>query len=534
MSQKTSLALCVCLASMLVLSGVAHALPDGYEPDDSPMAATVITLGPSPNHSIFPASDEDWFTFTLTSSAAIILETSGPTGDTVMALYESDGTTLITSNDDGGTGTFSKITRSLGPGTYYVRVTSFSTEIDDYSLTYSLAEAIGDAHEPDDSPAVATSIAAPSTSKGHSIFPAGDEDWWVFTLSTVATVVLETSGDTGDTFMDLYRSDGATVIASNDDGGTGLFSRTSQSLGEGRYYVRVAGYSSSTIADYELSLTLPTGTPAGGLSPIVGILIIVLIAVVIVVVVVVVLLSRSKQPLPPLPPSPGPMPGQPGQPWQAMALPPPMPPSPEQMMDYTRVQQVSRGRAAGSMLAVGAMFHFLAVPITLVLLKVAVESEAGRSITWDDLWYALNVTGFMGLIVLGIGAQIILGIAAVRGSLFAFRARSGISVPLIICGVIGMAFSLIVFGGIVGLIGGVLTAAGGALAKTAGPTMSIPPPYRPPMPTPAGVYAAPQQYPPAPSGVPAPPPPPGAKTCWNCNALLPPGATTCEKCGSFV
>ena len=204
MSQKTSLALCVCLASMLVLSGVAHALPDGYEPDDSPTAATVIPLGPSPNHSIFPASDEDWFTFTLTSSAAIILETSGPTGDTVMALYESDGTTLITSNDDGGTGRFSKITRSLGPGTYYVRVTSFSTEIADYSLTYSVS-ATGDGYEPDDSPTLATSIAAPGTSKGHSIFPAGDEDWWVFTLSTVATVVLETSGDTGDTLMDLYR-----------------------------------------------------------------------------------------------------------------------------------------------------------------------------------------------------------------------------------------------------------------------------------------------------------------------------------------
>ena len=152
------------------------------------------------------------------------------------------------------------------------------------------------------------------------------------------------------------------------------------------------------------------------------------------------------------------------------------------MASYNRAQQDARGRAAGSMLAVGALIHFLTVPIALVLFKALVESQAGTSITWDELWNALNVTGYMTLIVLGVGAQIVFGVVAAAGSLFAFRGSSTISIPLIVSGVIGLIFSIVVFGGIVGLIGGVVTAAGGARAKRPAPTMGLPPPYRPPTP----------------------------------------------------
>src|SRR2546425_239976 len=61
-----------------------------------------------------------------------------------------------------------------------------------------------------------------------------------------------------------------------------------------------------------------------------------------------------------------------------------------------------------------------------------------------------------------------------------------VAIPMMVAGVAGMAFSIIVFGGFVGLIGGALSVAGGvkarvmpALTYTFPPPYYGPPPYRP-------------------------------------------------------
>ena len=321
---------------VLLLSGVARAPADGYEPDDSAATGTVITLGVSSSHSISPAGDADWYRFTLATGASVLLETSGTAGDTIMDLYQSDGTTLIDHDDDDGTGLFSQIIWTLTAGTYTVRVAAFSsfTEINDYDLTYSTT-GTGDSYEPDDTFTDPTTIGAGTSSTGHSIFPTGDQDWYRFTTAATGTVIIETSGPSGDTVMDLYQSDGTTLIASDDDGGNGTFSRISRSLSAGTYYVRVTSFSSlSSIPNYNIRLTGPSGattppTPAG-LSPILLVLLLAVIAVVVVVVVVVALRSKSKRPPVMMPPSQ--MPGQPPA-WQPMppqqpGWGPPGPPAP--------------------------------------------------------------------------------------------------------------------------------------------------------------------------------------------------------------
>lgn len=122
---------------------------DSYEPDDSAAQASPIASGSPQNHSICPAGDEDWVSFTLGEESAVTLETSGPSGDTRMWLYDF-GLAQVEYDDDGGTGLFSAIDRLCGvdalpAGTYYVKVDEYgdNDEIASYDLAYTFLESCG-------------------------------------------------------------------------------------------------------------------------------------------------------------------------------------------------------------------------------------------------------------------------------------------------------------------------------------------------------------------------------------------------------
>jgi hypothetical protein len=116
---------------------------DGYEPDDSSGQASPIASGSSQAHSLCPAGDEDWASFTLGDESGVEIETSGPSGDTRMWLYDAS-LAQIELDDDSGSGLFSLIDRPCGDdplpaGTYYVRVDEYGDDdpIDDYDLAYT-------------------------------------------------------------------------------------------------------------------------------------------------------------------------------------------------------------------------------------------------------------------------------------------------------------------------------------------------------------------------------------------------------------
>jgi hypothetical protein len=117
---------------------------DVFEPDDSSAEATVIESGVPQTHSIVPEGNEDWVTFTLDQESEVHIETSGPSGDTLLWLYNSSEE-LIEYDDDDGVGLFSRIDRlcgedSLEPGTYYVKVDEYGNndEIESYDLTITI------------------------------------------------------------------------------------------------------------------------------------------------------------------------------------------------------------------------------------------------------------------------------------------------------------------------------------------------------------------------------------------------------------
>lgn len=105
---------------------------DGYEPDNNSAAASAITAGVQQAHSIVPAADVDWFTFTLTKTSSATLQTSGTAGDTQLWLYDAY-LVQISSDDDAGDSTWSKITApSLAPGTYFVKVDEYGNNNEIY------------------------------------------------------------------------------------------------------------------------------------------------------------------------------------------------------------------------------------------------------------------------------------------------------------------------------------------------------------------------------------------------------------------
>ena len=81
---------------------------------------------------IYPSSDEDYFSFTLSAAGSVTIQTTSST-DTQGWLYNSAGTQLA-SNDDSGSGTNFQITQTLNAGTYYVRVGSFESNAGPYTL----------------------------------------------------------------------------------------------------------------------------------------------------------------------------------------------------------------------------------------------------------------------------------------------------------------------------------------------------------------------------------------------------------------
>lgn len=127
---------------------VENCTSDDYEDDNEYVSATTLNLGTTQTHTLCATTDKDWFKFTVPSegNSEVILETSGPSGDTVIKLYNSS-LSLIELDDQGGHGNFSKIDRTcdsdpLSPGTYYLEIEEYQNNniIDEYLINSSVIQ----------------------------------------------------------------------------------------------------------------------------------------------------------------------------------------------------------------------------------------------------------------------------------------------------------------------------------------------------------------------------------------------------------
>lgn len=117
------------------------------EPNDVPGDAQEIAVGDVVDAAV-AGGDVDWFRIDASGESYVAVSTApldGSVTDTVLEVFESDGTSLIATDDDAGVGLFSALTGLAVPAdeVVYARITRFSTVGDD---AYRLAV------EPSDAP----------------------------------------------------------------------------------------------------------------------------------------------------------------------------------------------------------------------------------------------------------------------------------------------------------------------------------------------------------------------------------------------
>gem|GEM_PF-1409401 len=191
-----------------------------------------------------------YFSFTLSRRTRIDVNLTS-TFDTYLFLLNSAGG-VITSDDDGGTGYNSRITRTLNAGTYFLEATSYRA-----GATGAFQISLG--QEAGISQACYGRIGLGQTVTGQLGPGCPSESrtgsyarYYTFSLGqrTAVTIALTASWDT---FLYLFDYSGS-LVTYDDDGGTDYNSRISRTLNAGSYTIEATSYLSGATGGFSLRL----------------------------------------------------------------------------------------------------------------------------------------------------------------------------------------------------------------------------------------------------------------------------------------
>jgi hypothetical protein len=256
-------------------TGVGGCDEDAYEPDNAIGAAQRLRInGNGQVHTACPAGDVDWVRFDSASNVTYTVETYNlnSRADTILCLHAASGARLRC-DDDGGPGLGSRlIIRTDTAQTQFLSIRDRDPDVAGDETRYevrvlsSLCQ--NDANEPDNSLAAAKPIGVDGVARTHSICPADDEDWSVFTAAANTDYTISTHGigPDADTTIELYDASGQR-LAVNDDHTPGTNARIVFRIAEaGAYYVRTQLFNPDRYGvgtEYALSVAagLPTPTP---------------------------------------------------------------------------------------------------------------------------------------------------------------------------------------------------------------------------------------------------------------------------------
>jgi pre-peptidase len=228
-------------AMLLSVAALAATRPES-ETNDTPQTANAIRCNDLVTASISPEGDVDFFQFTLnrTSDIAIFTTTSG---DTVLTLFDSDGTTVIDSDDDSGVGLGSHLGHvDLPAGTYFVSVAASSpTETFGYSTRVFCPSVVEEVEPNDDLGSASPTSCVPGGFSG-DLASADDVDYWTYTIGTAAHVQIQvlTVPELAEHALTLYREDGTYLTASHVTADSGVLgAHLEVGLAAGTYFWRL-------------------------------------------------------------------------------------------------------------------------------------------------------------------------------------------------------------------------------------------------------------------------------------------------------
>ena len=284
--------------------------PVANDAEPNNIAATAVTLplnGSSTGHNGYYYNNQrdttDWYKVTTTSDGLlrVTLRTqrgsaySNNTLDVNIFLYDNDGTTQLGSTEvynGGNAGTNTITTDGLAPGTYYIKLQSYSaSEFTNYTLSDSLlTPPTANDIEPNGTTATAVTLPLNNSKTGRVGYYYNNvrdtTDWYKVTTTSdgLLRVYLTSargsaySSNTLDLNVFLFDNNGTSLLGNMEvynggNPGTNVF--TTDGLAAGTYYIKIQPYSSSQFADYTISDSLfiptvindvePNGTPATAL-----------------------------------------------------------------------------------------------------------------------------------------------------------------------------------------------------------------------------------------------------------------------------
>ncbi|MHC5081267.1 MAG: S8 family serine peptidase, partial [Planctomycetota bacterium] len=201
--------------------------------------------------------NDDWFKMELVSGVDYEFRTTHLSGDmdTEIFLYRSNGTSLITSNDDyPQPGDIqSRIAWTCNnSGTYYLRVNGWSpgnqpTNPGSYRVNFF--GLFKDGQESDNTYSTAKAITANGYASHHSIVPAGDVDWMSVALQAGKTYTFEATkaSASGTMALDLYNTNGTSLLVTGTPGSDNRVRVSSWNCTtSGTYYLRASAGSGIT------------------------------------------------------------------------------------------------------------------------------------------------------------------------------------------------------------------------------------------------------------------------------------------------
>ena len=210
--------------------------------------ATAIRVGADVRGALDYDGDIDYFRFTAKEGQLYQIDVAlGTLDDSIVDLFDSDGSFLDT-NDDRGSALASRLFwEAPSSGERYVAVEGYDTGT--YTLTVSL---ITDDHA--NSEGRATAIRVGADVRGALDYD-GDIDYFRFTAKEGQLYQIDVAlGTLDDSIVDLFDSDGS-FLDTNDDRGSALAARLFwEAPSSGERYVAVDGYGTGT---YTLTVSLP-------------------------------------------------------------------------------------------------------------------------------------------------------------------------------------------------------------------------------------------------------------------------------------
>jgi len=134
---------------------ICLATADAFEGNNTVNTSSILVLNQAQSHNFDHAGDQDWVKFNAEAGKTYYLSTSnlGAAADTALYLYSTDGTTLLTTNDDVDDSLASRI-GWVAPanGTYYLLIRHWNPNVSGCGTSYQLLWEVIDTSAPTPTP----------------------------------------------------------------------------------------------------------------------------------------------------------------------------------------------------------------------------------------------------------------------------------------------------------------------------------------------------------------------------------------------